>query len=59
MDQTSVAHTIGIVSSLIVALGVTGITSQDLTGFMNVVFALISLGSFVWAHFAHKSAVTA
>lgn len=59
MDSTTIAHIVGGLSAIFVVFGVTGITSQDLTGFLNVTAAIISLVSFLWAHFAHKTAVTA
>lgn len=59
MNQSTVASVVGGVSSLFVLLGITGITGQDLTGFINVVVALVAFGSYIWAHVAHKKEVAA
>jgi hypothetical protein len=59
MDQTNLAHLIGTVSAVLTLGGVTGITSQDISGFLNVIFGIISVVSFIWAHVAHRKALAA
>lgn len=57
MEQTTVAGIVTFVAAILPVLGVTGITSQDLTGFTNVIAGIITLGGVIWMHFAHKKAL--
>lgn len=59
MSNPIVANTVGAISSLFVLLGITGVTAQDVAGFVNVILALVAFASFFWSQFAHKKALTA
>lgn len=59
MDKTATTNIVTFVSALLMLGGVTGITSQDISGFLNVVFGVITLGGIVYSHFTHKQAVAA
>lgn len=54
MNQSTVATTVAIITGVFALLGLPGITSQDVEGFMKVASGLISLAGIGWAHFAHK-----
>ncbi len=57
MSQTTIATTVTLIASLLPLMGVTGITSQDLTGFTNVIAGILTVAGIVWMHFAHKQAL--
>lgn len=59
MDTTQTATVTGIIASVLTLMGATGVTVADVQGFLTVIGAIVSLASFVVAHFAHKSAVDA
>lgn len=35
-------------------LGIVGLTTGDVSGFINVCAGIVSLGAILWAHVAHK-----
>lgn len=57
MQETTLATAVALIASLLPLMGVTGITSQDLTGFTNVIAGIITVAGIVWMHFAHKKAL--
>jgi len=59
MDTTQTATITGIIASILTLMGATGVTVADVQGFLTVIGAIVSLGSFIVAHFSHKSAVQA
>ncbi len=59
MNQVATANTIGFISALLTLGDVTGFTSADVNGFVNVCAGLVTLVCFVWAHMAHKKAIGA
>ncbi len=59
MTSVAKANSVGFISALLVLGGLTGVTSADVTGFVNVILGIVTLVSIVWSHFAHKAEVTA
>lgn len=59
MNQVAIANTIGFISALLTLGGVSGITTTDVSGFVNVWAGLVTLVCFIWAHVAHKKALKA
>ena len=57
MSQVTLANTVTFLSGLLLLLGVTGVTSADLTGFVNVAAVLVAIASTLWSHFAHRAQV--
>ena len=58
MSQTATANIVSFISALFVLGGTTGVTTTDVSGFVNVLLGIITLVGIVWSHFAHKQAVT-
>lgn len=59
MDKTTTVNIVTFVSALLTLGGVSGITSQDISGFLNVIFGIITLGGIAYSHFTHKKALAA
>jgi hypothetical protein len=48
-------HIVAFLGALFSLLGATGVTSSDISGFVNVVGAIVAMGAVLAAHIAHKS----
>jgi hypothetical protein len=59
MSQTAVANTVGFLFSALTLAGATGITAQDVQGFVTVIGAIVTAACFIWSHISHRSALTA
>lgn len=59
MDTTTTANIVAFFGTVFTLLGVSGVTSADVSGFVNVIVGLITLASILVGHIAHKNAVAA
>lgn len=59
MENVATPFVVTFVSALFTLAGVSGITSTDVAGFVNVIFGFITLIGIVWSWFAHQSKVKA
>jgi hypothetical protein len=59
MSQTALANTTGVLFSLLTLAGATGVTSQDVQGFVTVIGAIVTAACFIWSHLSHRSAIAA
>lgn len=57
MNQSDIAELTTLLSFLFSAIGVTGVTGTDISGFLTVIGGIVTLGAMFWARFAHKNEV--
>lgn len=59
MNTTSAAHLVALIGAVASFAGATQLTSADISGFLNVLGAIVAIFGVVVAHFAHKSEIAA
>jgi hypothetical protein len=59
MSATTSAHIVAFLGALLALSGATGVTPTDISGFVNVVGAIVAMGAVLVAHLAHKSEIAA
>ena len=59
MDTTEVMTIATIIGTVFSFLGITGIDANVISGAVTGIISLVTIGTAVWAHFAHKSSVAA
>ena len=55
MSTVTSANIVAFLGALFALLGATGITPTDISGFVNVVGAIVAMGAVIVSHIAHKS----
>jgi hypothetical protein len=59
MDTTKVANVVSAIGTIILAAGVSGVTQQDVNGFVNVLVAVITFASIMISHLSHNAQLAA
>jgi preprotein translocase subunit SecF len=54
MDSGQIASIVAVLGLILSILGVTGIDSTMLTGFVNGVISIITIGAALWSWFSHR-----
>ena len=57
MESVATPFVVTFISALFTLGGVSGITQQDVSGFVNVLFGFMTLAGIVWSWFAHRAKV--